>query len=119
MKRYTITWLVSMGVLGFINSKAEKEFLNKIQPLQLIERRIYSLDQETRVVLESKSYSALFDIAQFESVCQYFKKADMFLANSQPDKEHLSHLLVFALSNGYFAVLTPFTRNEYSKGDNL
>jgi len=115
MKRYTIPGLVTRGFLGFINERAEKEFYYKMQPLQPIVRRIYSVEREAEVTLESKSYTALFDIAQFESVCHYFKNAGMFLANSQPDKGDLSHLLVFALSNGYFAVLTPFRKNENSK----
>lgn len=113
MKRYTISDLVFLDVLGFGREKAEKEIYEKFLPIEPIIRRVYPCDEEDRVILESKSYSSKFSLSQFETLRRIFKDAEICLTNRFMGKERrLESLLIFLLGKGFFAVLTPFRESE-------
>ena len=116
MKRYTISDLVFLDVLGFGRAKAEKKLYDKLVPLEPILRRVYLCDEEDRVILESKSYSSKFCMSHFETVHRIFKDAELCLANpiTNTEGKKLPSLLIFLIGKGYFVVLTPFREAEQS-----
>jgi len=114
MKRYTITELVSMRVLGFLREKDNPEYFALMQPLERITQRVYQIENENRVIVESEHYSSTFCIDQYEQLMRLFKDTDVYLAQSSSEeaKELDLHLLVFVFGRGYFAILTPIAKKK-------
>lgn len=110
MKRYLIWELVEEQTLGFINEKSDKEFFEQLKPIQSITTRIYDFEKPYLIFLKSRSYCSAFVLAKIESLSIILKNCPMYLANCTSELSRIqdSHLLVFQLGRGYYALFTPY-----------
>ena len=112
MKRYSIYELVEEKTFGFINEKSDKDFFDALQPIENVEKQIHDFNKRDLVILESASYTSSFLFDKIKSLSSIFKNCPMYLANctSESSKKTDSHLLIFSLGRGYYALFTPFLK---------
>jgi len=119
MKRYTITELVHIQVLGFLRDKHEEFQRFELEEVRSITHFIRGDDKRAKIMLKSEHLETTVFEDLYLPCVRAFKTPHVFLANLKEevlvraeDVSEFPPCVMFGLGRGYFAILTALRKKE-------